>query len=32
MPTAVAAFDCETSPSFPGLNTRIDDAEFDGFT
>ncbi len=29
---AVAAFSCETSPSLPGLSTRIDDAEFDGST
>ena len=32
MPMAVAAFDCVTSPSSPGLSTRIDDAVFDGFT
>ena len=32
MPMAVAELDCETSPSSPGLSTRIDDALFDGFT
>ena len=28
--TAVVLFDCETFPPLPGLNTRIDDAVFDG--
>ena len=32
IPTAVASFDCETSPSLPGLSTRIEDAVLDGFT
>ncbi len=32
IPAAVAEFDCDTSPSLPGLSTRIDDAEFEGLT
>jgi hypothetical protein len=28
---AVVLFDCETSPSLPGLRTRIDEAVLDGF-
>src|SRR4029079_9266636 len=30
--TAVVLFDCETSPSLPGLSTRIDSLLFDGFS